>query len=84
MTKKSADLAELIGTLETAATKPGAVKVGDFATAVQTLQAELRMLEGEVNRLSNVVAKGFDPGVDPATGAPLGIALPAVVRAPRD
>ena len=48
------DLDQMMKTLAAASQNPDAVTVGDFAKAVQSLQAELKMLETEV---------GCSPGV---------------------
>ena len=69
------DLQEMMQTLAAASTDPNSVTVGDFAKAVQSLQAELKMLESEVNRLGTTVTDAF---ADPSTpGAHAGVGEPA-------
>lgn len=53
------DLEEMMQTLAAASTDPNSVTVGDFAKAVQSLQAELQMLESEVSRLGATVGDAF-------------------------
>ena len=55
------DFDQMMKTLSQASTDPNAVSVGDFAKAVQSLQAELKMLEAEVNRLGGTVEAAFKP-----------------------
>jgi len=59
MSKEITDLQQMMQTLATASTDPSAVSVGEFAKAVQSLQAELKMLEAEVNRLGSSVDNVF-------------------------
>lgn len=62
------DLEEMMQTLAAASTDPNSVTVGDFAKAVQSLQAELQMLETEVSRLGATVGDAFgDPSTPGAT-----------------
>ena len=55
------DFDQMMKTLAQASTDPNAVSVGDFAKAVQSLQAELKMLEAEVDRLGGTVETAFKP-----------------------
>ena len=71
MGTKVTDFEQMMKTLATASTDPNAVSVGDFAKAVQSLQAELQMLEAEVNRLGGTVDKAFHGGTDAISEAPL-------------
>jgi outer membrane murein-binding lipoprotein Lpp len=57
---KVTDLEQMMETLAQASKDPNAVSVGDFAKAVQSLQAELKMLESEVDRLGSAVGAAFD------------------------
>jgi outer membrane murein-binding lipoprotein Lpp len=66
---KVTDLEQMMETLAQASKDPNAVSVGDFAKAVQSLQAELKMLESEVDRLGNTVGAAFDGGAGTATAA---------------
>ncbi len=63
------DLDQMMQTLAAASTDPNAVSVGDFAKAVQSLQAELKMLETEVDRLGTTVGAVYEIGSDQATDA---------------
>ena len=56
------DLEQMMQTLSAASTDPNAVSVGDFAKAVQSLQAELKMLETEVDRLGTTVGAVYEAG----------------------
>ena len=62
------DLQQMMQTLATASTDPNSVSVGDFAKAVQSLQAELKMLETEVSRLGDSVGNVFNDAA-PSTHA---------------
>ena len=55
------DFDQMMKTLAEASSDPNAVSVGDFAKAVQSLQAELKMLEAEVSRLGSTVNTAFKP-----------------------
>ncbi len=66
MSKEITDLQQMMQTLATASTDPNAVSVGDFAKAVQSLQAELKMLEAEVSRLGSSVDNVFKGAPVPA------------------
>lgn len=70
------DLEEMMQTLAAASTDPNSVTVGDFAKAVQSLQAELKMLETEVNRLGTTVGDAFGEPTTPgaAVAEPVEIA----------
>ena len=63
------DLQQMMQTLATASTDPNSVSVGDFAKAVQSLQAELKMLETEVSRLGDSVDNVFNDAAAPSTHA---------------
>ena len=54
------DLEQMMQTLAEASTDPQSVSVGEFAKAVQSLQAELKMLETEVGRLGGSVDNVFN------------------------
>jgi hypothetical protein len=55
------DLEQMMRTLAEASKDPNAVTVGDFVKAVECLQAELKMLESEVDKLGGTVSKAFGP-----------------------
>ncbi|MBU2532577.1 MAG: hypothetical protein KKB37_07545 [Alphaproteobacteria bacterium] len=59
MATQTTDLDEMMKTLSAASTDPNSVSVGEFARAVQGLQAELKMLESEVERLGNAVGSAY-------------------------
>ena len=64
------DLEQMMRTLAEASNDPNSVTVGDFANAVECLQAELKMLESEVDKLGGTVIKAFAPDAnDDFTGA---------------
>jgi hypothetical protein len=64
MSTEITDLEQMMQTLAAASTEPNAVSVGDFAKAVQSLQAELKMLETEVDRLGTTVGAVYKAGHD--------------------
>lgn len=69
MAAEITDLEQMMKTLEQASTDPKAVSVGDFAKAVQSLQAELKMLESEVSKLSGAVDTAFKGDVSESKSA---------------
>lgn len=71
------DLEQMMQTLATASTDPDAVSVGDFAKAVQSLQAELKMLEAEVDRLGSTVGAAYETQKDDAAD----LAVPPSIEA---
>ncbi len=70
------DLEQMMQTLADASTDPQSVSVGEFAKAVQSLQAELKMLETEVSRLGGSVDNVFN-GSSAMPEAPAAVADPA-------
>lgn len=71
------DLEQMMQTLAAASTDPDAVSVGDFAKAVQSLQAELKMLETEVDRLGSTVGAVYETQIDETAE----LAVPPLVEA---
>ena len=69
------DLEQMMQTLAEASTDPQSVSVGEFAKAVQSLQAELKMLETEVSRLGGSVDNVFN-GPSGMAGTPTAVADP--------
>jgi hypothetical protein len=67
MGTQTTDLDQMMRTLAEASKDPNAVTVGEFAKAIEYLQAELRMLESEVDKLGGTIGKAFD--VEPAEEA---------------
>ena len=67
------DLEQMMQTLAEASTDPQSVSVGEFAKAVQSLQAELKMLETEVSRLGGSVDNVFNAS-DGMPGSPAAVA----------
>lgn len=63
------DLDQMMATLAKASDDPNGVTVGEFAKAVQSLQAELKMLEVEVGRLTGTVTSVFGEEDAPAGDA---------------
>lgn len=59
MGREITDLDHMMKTLSAASTDPNGVSVGEFAKAIQSLQAELTMLEKEVDRLGGTVGVAF-------------------------
>ena len=81
------DLEQMMQTLAEASTDPQSVSVGEFAKAVQSLQAELKMLETEVSRLGGSVDNVFNrssvmPGTPAAVAEPADAADHAVATKP--
>lgn len=72
MTTEVNDLDQMMKTLAEASKDPNAVSVGDFAKAVQSLQAELKMLESEVSRLGSTVGSAFGNASEQAETSPPG------------
>ncbi len=54
------DLDAMLATLRSLADDPDSVSIRAFADAVQGLRAELRLIEGEVNRLADSVERSLD------------------------
>ncbi len=76
MASKITDLDEMMKTLARVSTDPQSVSVGEFAKAVQSLQAELEMLESEVDRLGSTVGAAFEPTDTDAASSNDDMALP--------
>jgi len=60
----TSDLEQMMRTLAAASKDPHAITVGQFAKAVECLQAELQMLESEVDKLGGTLDKAFAPDTD--------------------
>jgi len=69
MSTNIVDLDHMMETLAQASKDPNGVTVGDFAKAVQSLQAELKMLESEVDRLGGAVDAAFASNTDQGEAA---------------
>lgn len=70
MATEVTDFEQMMKTLAKASSDPHAVTVGDFAKAIQSLQAELKMLETEVSRLGSTVNTAFENDAVNATQKP--------------
>ena len=70
MTPRRDDFDRMIETIRQTASRPDDVTVGAFADAVQRLQAELAMLEGQVERIGAAVDKAFDRSAEAQVTAP--------------
>ncbi len=72
MSDRREDFDAMIETIRKTANDPDSVTVGAFANAVERMQAELRMIERQVDRLGETVdtAFGAQPVDRPTTDAP--------------